>query len=294
MIFIGLLYIFTWGPEVVLYFVLPAVILTGFYFYTNHLDNVGAHEKKQHIKENPIPFHDNQLSVFRYIPFYQKKPNPKLAHLDSEATLSLSENLPQIDCATAFYPIAAAFVEATYPSNQNYDPFGENPKSVLQVNKTPLAYENLILRKVDIIFALAPSSEQLRYAKEQGVELVLTPIGKEGFVFFVNAKNPVESLTLDEIRQIYSGELTHWQILGGNNQNIKAFQRDENSGSQTALQHLMKGYPIMTPPLEDRLQEMENMIQTTARYQNVDSALGFSFRFFPAKWSITSKSNYSK
>ena len=42
--------------------------------------------------------------------------------------------------------------------------------------------------EINMIFAAAPSQDQLDRAAERGVELRLTPIGKEAFVFFVNSK----------------------------------------------------------------------------------------------------------
>lgn len=274
LMFIRLLYVSIWDRYFLkkekirssLFIVLPCILLLGFYLYEEH--------------QKSIPILNDQLEVVQYQPFPAGERNPTLAHLESDPTLALKENLPYIDCATALYPIAAAFVEATYPSNQNYSPFEQNPKSVLQVNKTPQAYENLINGRVDILLVAGPSKEQLQAAQEKGVELVLTPIGKEGFVFFVHAQNPIEDLTIDEIREIYSGQMTNWRALGGRNQKIKAFQRDKNSGSQTSLEKIMDGFTLMVPPQEDRIQGMGGIIQATARYQNVDSALGFSFRFY--------------
>ena len=91
------------------------------------------------------------------------------------------------------------------------------------------------------------------------MEYHLTPIGREAFVFFVNSRNPVTELTVDEIQGIYTGEITNWREVGGEDQSIRPFQRAEDSGSQSALERLMDGLPLVEPELEDR---------------------GFSFRFY--------------
>ncbi|WP_368500220.1 substrate-binding domain-containing protein [Kingella sp. (in: b-proteobacteria)] len=44
------------------------------------------------------------------------------------------------------------------------------------------------------------------------------------------------------VYQIYSGSLKNWQQVGGDDKSIRAFQRPENSGSQTALQKI-RGCP---------------------------------------------------
>ena len=151
----------------------------------------------------------------------------------------------------------------------------------LQCTKTPQAYENLANGEVDVIFAAAPSDEQVKYAKDLGVEFELTPIGREAFVFFVNAKNPIEEITVEQIRQIYSGELTQWDELGVKGfGEIRAFQRSEGSGSQSTLEKLMEGKDLMEAPKEDVVDMMAGIIERTADYKNYRNALGFSFRFY--------------
>lgn len=84
----------------------------------------------------------------------------------------------------------------------------------------------------------------MKYAENSGVELEFTPIGKEAFVFFVNSKNPFENITVDQIKDIYSGRTSKWSQLGVPGLGkIKAYQRNEGSGSQSALIRLMDGTP---------------------------------------------------
>ena len=113
-----------------------------------------------------------------------------------------------------------------------------------------------------------------------GVQLHLTPIGREAFVFFVNSENPVRGLTVEEIQGIYTGQITNWRELGGKNQKIRPYQRAENSGSQSALLRLMEGLPLMEPEKEDRIAGMGGIITQVAGYRNHKNAIGFSFRFY--------------
>ena len=112
------------------------------------------------------------------------------------------------------------------------------------------------------------------------MEYHLTPIGREAFVFFVNSRNPVTELTVDEIQGIYTGEITNWREVGGEDQSIRPFQRAEDSGSQSALERLMDGLPLVEPELEDRVGTMGGIIQEVASYRNYHNAIGFSFRFY--------------
>ena len=213
---------------------------------------------------------DAEVDLFEYQPFYSSK----LATLE-EATLTLKDDLPVLDGATALYPVYAAFVQATYPEKE-YDVYN----SEVMGNTTPEAYNNLIEGKVDIIFAAGPSESQLNDAKRKGVELELTPIGREAFVFFVNKDNPIDGLTTEQIQKIYSGEITNWKEVGGKNDKIKAFQRPADSGSQTALEKFMGDIPIMEAPTEDVVAGMGGIIEQTANYRNYKNAIGYSFRFF--------------
>src|SRR5690606_32200273 len=186
---------------------------------------------------------NGDVDLFEYQPFAE---DTKAVKLDEPATFKMEGELPIMDGATALYPIYAAFAQATYPE-KGYDVYASEVMS----NTTQVAYDSLISGEVDIIFAAAPSKAQINRAKNRGVELELTPIGKEAFVFFVNSKNEVSDLTLDQIKDIYAGNITNWKEVGGSNDSIRAFQRPADSGSQTALENLMGDTPIMEAPSED-------------------------------------------
>ena len=175
------------------------------------------------------------------------------------------------------YPIYSAFAKAVYPR----EAISDSNSKYLTCSTTSGAYHNIVTGGADIIFVAAPSEEQEKFAEENGVELTYTPIGKEAFVFFVNAKNPVDDITVDEIKGIYSGKITRWGELGCRRLGeIRAFQRDEGSGSQTALKKLMDGEPLAKPLTENVIADMGGIITQTADYKNYKNAIGYSFRFY--------------
>ena len=234
----------------------------GYAIYENHDNNIPT------IGENERIFAD-------YMPYGE---DSKIVVLDEAPSLTLKEELPRLDGATALYPVYAAFAQAVYPKEIFDGQYVFN--DYLQCSTTPEAYDRLIEGKTDMIFVASASEKQAAYAKEKGVELTFTPIGKEAFVFFVNAKNPVDGLTVEQVQQIYSGEVTDWSAFGSNMGIIRAFQRDEGSGSQTALQKLMQGKTLMAPPKEDIVSGMGGIIEQTANYKNYKNAIGYSFRFY--------------
>ena len=97
---------------------------------------------------------------------------------------------------------------------------------------------------------------------------------------FVNLHNPVVDLTIEQLQGIYSGEIKNWRTLGGKDETIRPFQRNENSGSQTAFIHFMQGKTIMKPPMEDVVGGMGGIVSQTADYANYGNSIGFSFRFY--------------
>ncbi|MDZ5710983.1 PstS family phosphate ABC transporter substrate-binding protein [Jeotgalibacillus haloalkalitolerans] len=216
-----------------------------------------------------------EVDLTVYEPF---ESGTKAVSMTQEASLHLEEPLPELDGATALYPLYSAFVQAVYPED-DYPHVGNSNQTVM-ATKTDEAYSRLIAEETDMIFVAGPSERQELAAKHAGFEFELTPIGREAFVFFVNTKNPVDSLTVEEIQGIYSGEITNWKEVGGEDEEIQAFQRPDDSGSQTALEKLMVGIPIMEAPAEEIVTGMGGIIKETSDYRNHGNAIGFSYRFF--------------
>jgi len=102
------------------------------------------------------------------------------------------------------------------------------------------AYENVITGKSDIgLIARQPSIDELALAAKEGVELDVTPIALDAFVFLKNYENPVAGLTTDQIKGIYSGKLGKWSEVGGPDEAITPYRRDKNSGSQELMETLV-------------------------------------------------------
>ena len=210
-----------------------------------------------------------------YEPF---KEGTLAASLNEEATLHLEGDLPVLDGAIALYPVYAAFAQAVYEES-DYSP------DVVRCNNTKVAYEDIISGEADIVFCAAPSASQRAAAEEAGVELNLTPIAKEAFVFIVGASNPIENLTSQQIYNIYTGKTAMWRTLGWEEGGqIIAFRRPEVSGSEAGLNNIvMKDLPVLAPqPLPDWAIDGSNslMQQVSVWHGDVQPALGYSYRYF--------------
>jgi phosphate transport system substrate-binding protein len=204
------------------------------------------------------------------------------ARLRGEPTIIFEKDFPKLDGATALYPIYYSAVSAIYKKPEAIDNH-KYKNRFLACSRSGGAYDRLIEGAADIIFVSAPSYDQLEHAKSQGVELALTPIGKEAFVFIVNEQNPISSLTIEQVQKIYTGEITNWREVGGKNKTILAFQRNANSGSQTAMENsVMKDLPLKTAIKEEVSVSMGGLLNVIADadYRNAENAIGYSFRFF--------------
>jgi phosphate transport system substrate-binding protein len=114
--------------------------------------------------------------------------------------------------------------------------FGERVKS----SQTHGAFINLIYGEADIILTHRTiSHDEKAHADSVGITLIETPIALDAFVFVVNKSNPVKTLTVNQIQKIYTGEITNWSQVGGNNASIKVFTRPRNSGSEEVLRELV-------------------------------------------------------
>lgn len=226
------------------------------------------------------------IDIQRYLPFQEEN---LLVRLEQDASLRFTENdnLPRVDGAAAVFPVYAAFVQEVYPETTTlYNWYYGSDKGYLgsstafQYNNTPSGYRKLAERSTDIFFGAYPSEEQISYAKEKGTELIYTPIGYEAFVFFVHRDNPIDSLTTEQIKGIYSGEITNWNQVGGRNEPIAAYQRNKNSGSQSMLIRFMGDTPLTDPPSEFVSGSMGGIAERVADYRSRSNSMGFSFRYY--------------
>jgi len=185
------------------------------------------------------------------------------------------DNFPVIDGSTVTIPMDEALMaKLTGKTIEEVRPYVSH-------NKTHEAYVNLIEGKADLILVTSPSAEESALAASMGVELEIIPIVSEAFIFLTNVQNPVNTLTFAQIVDIYTGKITNWNTLGGNDTPIIAFQRPVNSGSQTGfLDLVMKNKIPMTPPSTWVFAGMGDLVEAVANYDNAKDAIGYSYYYF--------------
>jgi phosphate transport system substrate-binding protein len=87
-----------------------------------------------------------------------------------------------------------------------------------------------------------------------GVEI---KVAKDGISVYVNEKNSVKELTLDQIKAIYTGNITNWKEIGGNDEKIIVYGRENSSGTYVYFRDVvLKG--------QDFVNSMQSMPGTAA------------------------------
>jgi len=86
-----------------------------------------------------------------------------------------------------------------------------------------------------------------RHLNEKEEDLWSVEIAKDGLSVIIHPGNPIENLTLDQIRDIYAGVITDWQSLGGNAAKIHLISREEGSGTRSAFEELVMSKIPITP-----------------------------------------------
>ena len=202
---------------------------------------------------------------------------------------------PSMDGSTVCVPLA---MEA---ARQWLDLAEEDLNGFVNFSTTPVAYERMtegkanpmvtiLSRKVimddrhpiDLILGTGPNAEEREAAERAGRELVLVPFCYDAFVFLVNSRNPVESLTEEQIRKIYSGGIQLWSEVGGEERSsIVPYERPHGSGSQTAMEEMvMKEWRFQRTRSQYISDGMGDLIAQIGNYDNARNAIGYSYLYY--------------
>jgi phosphate transport system substrate-binding protein len=91
---------------------------------------------------------------------------------------------------------------------------------------------------------LGMSSRSLK-EEEQGLWVI--EIAKDGLAVIVHPDNPINGLSLDEVRDIYTTDINNWARLGGTDARIHIITREDGSGTRSAFEELVMGGQQISP-----------------------------------------------
>ena len=102
---------------------------------------------------------------------------------------------------------------------------------------------SLINRTTDLAMASRDLTDDERVlAHTKGVHLKKYTVARDAMAIIANCSNPVKAVTVDQLEQIYLGQLSNWSQLGGKNLPIEGLSREKSSGTYEYFQaHVLHG-----------------------------------------------------
>lgn len=153
-----------------------------------------------------------------------------------------AENLPRI-CATPYTKaMAVNMVTAALGCDA-----ATAEASVTVCDNTDDCYEKLMKSQCDIIIAHDYGKDITALLDSTELGIVSTELDRDALVFFTNGSHGVESVTLEQLKSIYNGEVIDWKQLEGAEQAITLFGQRARTATQNAFQRHISAEAEISP-----------------------------------------------
>lgn len=113
------------------------------------------------------------------------------------------------------------------------------------------------------------SSRKLK--DEEAEKLDATVVGLDGIALVVNPTNKLEDITIEDLAKVYSGEITNWKDLGGDDKAIVVIGREDGSGTRDGFESIVMG--DKEPKYAQELESTGSVINAVA---TTDGAIGYA------------------
>jgi phosphate transport system substrate-binding protein len=170
-----------------------------------------------------------------------------------------------IDGSTTVGPIAKAFAEF----------FMQNNKSVnitVSESGSGNGAKSLVNQTCDIAtLSRFMKANEFSAAVEKGILPVAHVVAMDGIAMVVHPANSVKNLTIEQIRDIYTGKISNWKELGGPNERIVVISRDTNSGTYETFESLV----MVKDKMFDKVEYVGSNGAIRQRVQSTKGAIGY-------------------
>ena len=185
------------------------------------------------------------------------------------------EEMPLLDGSTSTAPLARAVCAVLLGETK------DEVADLVNFSRTTQSYRMLMWNSTDLLIAAEPAASVLQEKEEAGFEWEMAPIATDALVFLVNEDNPVDDLTIEQVQKIYTGEITNWKEVGGEDRPIMPFQRNAEAGSQTLMQKLVMGELEMMEPEKDYVvASMAGLIEAVRSFDGSPGAIGYTVYYY--------------
>ena len=205
-------------------------------------------------------------------------------------SLRLVGDLPRLDGTLAALPLYAAAFQALTCLDEDGRPLTDEARFAAEIavgwqRGDMRGLEELADGDTDIFFGPPPSQRQLDELRARGLTPDVRPLAHEALVFFVHKDNPVRNLSREQLRRIYTGEITNWQEVGGRDERILPFQHEKSNENQDMLARFILRGETPLPALREELRSCDFLsVNVVSRYYKRNNALGFGLRWYLGQW----------
>lgn len=158
-----------------------------------------------------------------------------------------------------------------------YHPKSKNEIYVdLAAHGSSTGFRGLLKRQTDIAMSSrAIKNKEVEALSELGAMQSFNAekvIAIDGLAIIVHPKNPIYKLTIAQIRDLFSGAINNWQQLGGDDQKVQLYARDNNSGTWDTFKNLVLAKQAQ---LHSSAQRFESNDELAKRVERDRGGIGF-------------------
>ncbi|MFY3792461.1 phosphate ABC transporter substrate-binding protein [Ureibacillus sp. MALMAid1270] len=136
------------------------------------------------------------------------------------------------------YTLAISGSTSVGPLSEKLAEKYEEKDSAINIEVNQIGSSAGITNATNGVSEIGMSSRDLKQ-EEVANGLVEQIVAYDGIVVVAHPTNKVDDLTLDQVKQIFTGEITNWKELGGDDMEIVVVSREDGSGSRDAFQEIV-------------------------------------------------------
>lgn len=171
-----------------------------------------------------------------------------------------------LDGSTTVGPIAKAFAE--YYMQQN-----KGVNITVSESGSGNGAKSLINGACDIAdMSRFMKDKEFKAATDKGIMPVAHVVAMDGLPIIVHPSNPIDKLTVEQVRDIYLGKISNWKQVGGPNKKIIKISRDTNSGTYETFHKLV----MKKEKIADDCEYVGSNGAVRQRVQSTPAAIGYA------------------
>ena len=179
---------------------------------------------------------------------------------------AVAEDKIIIDGSTTVGPISKAFAEYYMAAQPNVN-------ITVSESGSGNGAKGLVNAVCDVGAMSRPMKDsEFKAAADKGIQPVAHVVALDGLPILVHPRNPVANLTIEQIRKIYTGEISNWSEVGGPNMGIVVITRDTNSGTYETFEKLV----MNKQKIGEKAEYVGSNGAIRQRVQSTPSAIGYA------------------